>query len=179
MSADIKKLNARHRLVSYMLAGGRSRAEVAEATGFSAAYLTSLIASPLFKAQLTRVRNKISEAAVESVVEDLQARTVGAGGNALDTVLDLMSDAKSEQVRLHAASSILDRAIPKQTKHQEEQIIRLSLDGKALDRMSSVLTEFKQAKKTLEPAEYTISDPTIPLPDIDELIEASDAGVSE
>lgn len=152
------KLSDRHLLVSYMAAAGRTRDEISEATGFSKKHLTTIMASPLFKTQLGRVRRKVGDAAVESIVEDLQVNTVVHGQSALDTLVELMDGSGNDNVRLGAATNILDRAVPKQTKHQEERTVRVSIDSEALQLMSNVCAELKEyAPETLD-AEFAARD---------------------
>ena len=152
-----KKLNDKHRMVSYLVAAGQTRSQVAEVTGFTPEYLTTLTRSPLFKRQLARIRQEVEDRAVGAIVDQLQERTVNEADGALDTMIELMNGARNENVRLGAATNILDRAVPKQTKHQEEQTIRISIDSEALQGMSAVVEELKQfAPETID-ADFSVA----------------------
>ena len=104
-----------HITMAYMMAAGRTRKEVAEATGFTPAQVTMVSKQPFFKKRL----KEITEAAGKDMVKQFLEGEVMPSLELLCEVRDNSEERGS--TRVIAANSILDRFMGKPTIHVDSK----------------------------------------------------------
>jgi len=102
---QLEYIRPRHREIARRLILGQSQVEIARDLGMNQGRLSIIVNSPLFKLELKRLEDARDADAID-VTNSLKELAPAA----LDTVEKIMYQSKSEQVKLKAAESILDRA---------------------------------------------------------------------
>ena len=98
-----------HRAMARYVAAGMRPGELCLVTGYSHSHVTTILASPLFQAEVARIESQAEVSAV-SVKEDLKlmsVRAIEVLDEALDTTVDNWGDRAK---RIDAAFGVLDRA---------------------------------------------------------------------
>jgi len=103
-SMQLKTIRPSHREIARRMALGQSQAEVARAMGMSQSRMSIICASPLFKRELARFMEARDASAV-NVLKDIQELAPVA----LETIERTMYTTKSDNIRLKAATTLLDR----------------------------------------------------------------------
>ncbi len=104
IETNIKRLNARHRLIVFNKAQGMSNIEIARRYEMSEKQIGIIVQSPLFTKAVEKLQDALIIPQVKSYIEDVMP-------DAALKVHDLMLNAKSEQVQLKAASEFLNRGL--------------------------------------------------------------------
>lgn len=165
------KLSHRHHLLAYLLVGGKKDVEAAEAIGYSVARVQQIKRSPLFVALCNELRAEIAEKHVTNVAQWLEQET----GPTLRRLKDLRDQDESLPVALGATTAILDRAAPKVSKHETEQIHRHVWDRRDVEAMGKVFAELQGTSPDVVEAEFRALDEQPALPESTD--EAHDVGV--
>jgi hypothetical protein len=101
--APSKALNHRHRAIALMLATGKKEEDIARLLEYPLDSLTRLLESPLFKAEVERLRSQMSEMTVGSVIERVSDEQL----NTVDTLVELRdAGTPQDSVRLAAAREL-------------------------------------------------------------------------
>lgn len=121
-----------HILMCYMLAGGKSRKEIAEATGFGYETVCQVVRQPWFR---KRFLNLVREAGADEVQAFIKAETL----NSLDTLVQVRDDkASPPAVRVASAKELLDRALGKSVQHVKSEteinIKKAAAEGSELEQ---------------------------------------------
>jgi hypothetical protein len=151
---SVSKPNSRLRLAAYMVAAGRSTAEIANTIGMSQGYLSNLKSNPVFRLILSEVEQEIRAKTTDRIA-DLASRYDDEAEAAFETVKHLHRHGEVEAVRLAAAKDISDRStvapkIHKITDINERKTI-LQLSSDALVNMARVLREAGEVIDVLPP----------------------------
>jgi hypothetical protein len=123
----IDKEQPHHVLMCYMLAGGKSRQEIATATGYSYQSVCQVVRQPWFRKRFLALAR---EAGQDEVQAFIKAETL----NSLDTLVQVRDDkASPPAVRVASARELLDRALGKSVQHvkseSEINITRAAAEG--------------------------------------------------
>lgn len=105
------RLQERHFIAATLFACGSSNQEVADAIGMSIRYLTVLKNSPLFVAEVQRLRDKLQTQLTQEAKSALHSETNAS----VAKLVQLRDKATSANIQLQAANSILDR-VPETSK---------------------------------------------------------------
>lgn len=121
-----------HILMCYMLAGGKSRKEIAEATGYDYGAVCQIVRQPWFR---KRFLNLVKEAGADEVQAFIKAETL----NSLDTLVQVRDNAATPPaVRVASAKELLDRALGKSVQHVKSEteinITRAAAEGSELEQ---------------------------------------------
>lgn len=131
--AEILKEKPLHRVMAYMIARGMTQIEVANATGYSREQVNLIANQVWFRDIVAKV---IHEAQADGLMELLRAGAV----DAVETLKTLVVSAKSETVRLGAATSLLDRILGKAKPMEDGDKDRVPIDPTSeLDQINSEL----------------------------------------
>jgi hypothetical protein len=110
---QIKKLQPKHELIAYQMVAGTDRAKICAEFGYTASRLSVIANSPRFKEFIKELQDKLFR-------HDFKERFNTLGHAAIDTVNEIMIKPTAKDTdRLHAANTILDRALGKPTQHHE------------------------------------------------------------
>lgn len=156
----IQKLNERHREIIRRLVCGETNKEIAAELGLTPEYIGMLKSDPVFQAELQRVREQVhqtfvEEAATVSIRPALQQHA----REALDTLVALMRDARSERVRQLSAIDLLDRAGYRPTERIEARHTLEAVDEKTAADIRQAIEDLRKlghiesAKEPEAPAE--------------------------
>lgn len=164
----LNALNGRHQLVMLAMLAGKSNDEIAQTFDLHPTSITRIKSSPLFQAQLDRLRRDLHERTAVSVVERLFAE----GGRSLEVAVELRDHAESEGVRLSAAQDLMDRhpSLRKVQKTESEATVRVVFGREDVARIVGVMAEVQGGPssppepKALPPT--TFATPTAPPPSI-------------
>lgn len=152
-----QKLSPRHRQIILMSALGKTQAEICRELGISQSWLSLMLNLPNVKLSIEKLQKDIEGEAVATHVDRLQTLVP----RALDRIEDLMDNGvPQDAVRLGAAKDILDRTIPKRTFHEEEQTVRLVLEGQNLAALAKVIAEDDDREVELDERAYARVDTT-------------------
>lgn len=95
-----------HVLMCYMLAGGKTRKEIAEAVGYNYQTVCNVIRQPFFRQRYLRIAK---EAGMEATEAFLKGETMSS----LEVLVEVRDTSEKGAERIAAANSILDRALGK------------------------------------------------------------------
>jgi len=114
MGYNLKKLNPSHRIVMRIYMQGKSRGEIAEATGFTENYVSMVVGDPTFQEVYRAMQEELDREFIsgerDKLVEDpVRERMRENALAAVEKVIELLN-AKSETVAQKSAFDILDRA---------------------------------------------------------------------
>lgn len=104
-----------HILMCYMLAGGKSRQEIAIATGYSYVAVCNIVRQPWFR---KRFLGLVREAGQDEVQAFIKAETL----NSLDVLVQVRdNESAPPAVRIASAKELLDRALGKSVQHVKSE----------------------------------------------------------
>lgn len=134
-----KNLNQRHHLIAYMILAGATSTEAAKALDMERTYVSSIVASPMFKALMDQLRVDMRQRTIGNVID----RIVAEGPNSVEALVRLRDHAESEQVQATAARDLLDRnpETAKVSREDRRSEVRILLDTAALHRIAGVMAE--------------------------------------
>lgn len=136
----VKSLSQLHFIAATMRACGSSVQEIASVTGLTDQWIYHVSISPLFIAEVARIREKLQNQLLDNAVSALQSEAL-ASVQLLKNFRD--NPLLSAPVRLKAAESILDR-VPKTSKtqrHIDATPATLELTDAQVAQLSSVLND--------------------------------------
>lgn len=137
MAASDEQMKPKEALVAYMVAAGLGDAEIIRRLGVKPHVLKVLRGSPLFVELVAEIQQEFRA----SLLRELLDRMLGEADAALDTIADLRDGARSEAVKLSAATAILDRVAARKSQVDETRIIKIILEEGETRRMKRVLGE--------------------------------------
>jgi hypothetical protein len=148
-----QKLKSNHYIAATLLACGYSHAEVAVATGFTAMYISILASSPLFAAEVQRLRVQVQSQLVLDASAKLQAEAM----NNINTLLTIRDDPNlSPVIRSSVARDMLDRltatAKAKRVATQEPQAVQFT--DAQIEQLMSALADDPAAREAYNRAAY-------------------------
>ncbi len=130
-------LNGNHRLLATYLALGYSNEECARELDMSANRIATIKQSSLMAFEVEQERRRIRERITADALGLLQAEAVPS----VKRLAELRDQNDNLAVALGGANSILDRVVPKSTRHEEERVLRIVFDADALGEMRDALIE--------------------------------------
>ena len=151
-----RSLREQHIVVATMLACGHSMRETANAISLTEAHIATLARSPLFIAEVTRVRQLLQSRLLDNAVNSLQAEA-----NASVAVLIEIRDNPelSATVRLRAADSILDRVAKTSKTHRlvDDTPTAPQFTDEQIELMIRTLNDDPIAQRAFEQASQELS----------------------
>jgi len=123
-----------HITVAYLMAAGRTRAEITKITGMSAMLLSNLTKQPWFKTRLKEITDSVGKDMVKAFLE-------GEVLPSLEVLRTIRDDSEERgATRVQAANSILDRFMGKPTVHVESKTnLNIHSAADAKDQVQSEL----------------------------------------
>jgi hypothetical protein len=107
MARDLTTLHERHRLAMLLDVSGYKQVEIARILGCSTVWLSGVQQSPLYQAELGKMRNQLHERLLGNVAD----RLLGEAEKSLNYVAGVRDDHDAAaHLRLRAARDLLDRA---------------------------------------------------------------------
>lgn len=150
-----ERLSPRHKNILALIASGMKNREISRMEGMPDESRISVIKnSPAGKAYLQR----LSAEMVQGITENTQELIASHSREAVQTVVQLMRAAASENVRLSASKDLLDRGGHKPVERQEH--VHVEVDGEDVDRLVAAMNEAK--RETPEFHEYEESHKLFP-----------------
>ena len=131
------KLNDRHRLVATYRSLGWTWPAIAAKVGLNPVRLSLIGQSPLFQAEVARLRHEFQSGTLEMVSQRIAAEAVPS----VNRLSDLRDQGSNLMVARASASDLLDRAVPKKTQVDETRTLRLSLSPEAVSLMRQAMHE--------------------------------------
>jgi hypothetical protein len=134
-----------HRLILYMAARDFSNHEIAEASGFTAPWISQVLRQPWARKVLTEELNRAGRDELSGILE-------GAAKDSLFTLIELRDSAENESVRRSAADSLLDRFLgkPKQSIEHHVDGDLASIDDSKL--VAELQADFAKSRKSADGA---------------------------
>ncbi len=133
-----EQLTPRHKIIALMVAAGWKQKDIAVELGFHENRVSIIASSPLFRVQVHEIQKQMREGLIDDVSELIKAE-------ALPSVRKIVELRDGEQVpetvQLAAATSILDRAVPKITRHEEDHSLTIYLSKDDVGVMDEVAEE--------------------------------------
>lgn len=138
---QIAKVNQKHQLMLYMVLAGKRTKDIAEALRYHPNRVSTIINSPLFKAQLDELRGSLHDLTFADFLERIRQEVV----RNFDFKVQIRDNEKAmDSVRLQAARDIstdVDRLYPKVERREEERTIHISLDERSLQAMVTAVAQ--------------------------------------
>lgn len=131
-----------HILMCYMLASGKSRIEIAAATGYSYVAVCNVVRQPWFR---KRFLNLAKEAGADEVQAFIKAETL----NSLDALVQIRDDPSTPAaVKVTSIKELLDRSLGKSVQHVQTEsqinITRAASIGSDLEKdLANIESELK------------------------------------
>lgn len=149
----LQREEPRHVVVAYMYAAGRSRTEIAQATGYSEAQVTNIKQQPHTKLRIAQILQQQGGDQVASMFEAELATTV-------DCLVTMRDDPDAPKaVRLAAIKEILDRGRGKAVAHIKTETVDPVSDVKAeYERLQELV---RQGQAQLEQNVRTAGDASV------------------
>lgn len=139
MSAVVpQKLSERHRLIAWLELGGATNNEIAAALQLTASWVSTVRGSPLYKALLAQMRDRVSGESIEEV----KAVLLGEAMNNVQKLIAVRDGLDPTNARL-AANDLLDRTpgLSKIHKSEVDETLRIVLERDALDEIRQAIAE--------------------------------------
>lgn len=127
----------RVRRVAELCAEGKTFGEAGKEVGVSEFTARDYGKTPMFRT----IMDEFRKAATAKALAKLEAEAE----RSVEMVVHIRDNSPSDETRLKASFGILDRAMPKQTEHREERVIKLELTGGMLDLAKTALQELAQS----------------------------------
>ena len=149
-----KHLTDRYMQIARLYAAGNNKAEVARRLGVSALHVGQVLNSPIVQDYVKTLRKASEEAMIQE-----QARLMSLTGKAISGLEEILENGTTDQARLQAANSILDRN-PSTSKHTKQTIEKHKISdddiarwrGDVLDAASDIAIEDARYEDLLEPS---------------------------
>lgn len=151
MALPLNNLSQIHHIAAALTACGNSQAEIAAALGFNYSYYSAMSQSPIFVAEVERIRQILHARLIDNAVEKLQSTAL----DSVETIVDIRDNRLlSPTVRLRAASDLLDRvaSTSKVTKHQQAPPEPLSLSDSQVEYLMNALNDDPLARQAFSEA---------------------------
>lgn len=132
-----KRLNARHTLMTHLVAAGLTDGEIAAKLGYSASRVSILKRSPLFQAEVAALQREIRDRLASDVADWIKAETPPT----LVRLRELRDQDTSLAVSFSAVKEILTRAAPVVERHEVENVLRVAIDPATARRLAAVMAE--------------------------------------
>ena len=132
-----EQLTPRHKIIALMIAAGWKQKDIAIELGFHENRVSIIASSPLFRVQVYEIQKQMREGLIEDVNELIKAEALPS----VRKIVELRDGAEAETVQLAAATSILDRAAPKITRHEEDHSLTIYLSKDDVGVMDEVAEE--------------------------------------
>lgn len=141
MSAVVPfKLSERHRYIAWLELGGATNNEIAVALGFTASWVSTVRSSPLYRALLADMRDRVTDENIEQV----KAVIMGEAMNNVRTLINLRDGALVESAtRRGAANDLLDRTpgLSKVQRTEMDETLHVSFGGAELHALMQAVNE--------------------------------------
>jgi hypothetical protein len=126
-----KKLNTRHKSLALAVATGNTVKKAAELIGVHENWAYIVSRSPAFKALVAKYFRELERETIKEAKQKILSEAL----NSVNVLVELRDTASSESVRLQAAQDLLDRAIPKAVKNENDNTLRISLPQELMAQM--------------------------------------------
>lgn len=118
----LQKESPQHRIILYLKAQGKTNAEIAQATGYTAVWVSQICRQPFFRKQLVEMCNELGTRAVEAVLK-------GEMLNCVQTLIEVRDDPNQKgPTRVAAVNSLMDRYYGKPVQRVETENVTQKLD---------------------------------------------------
>lgn len=158
---QIARINQKHQLMLYMVLAGKRTKDIADALGYHPNRVSTIINSPLFKAQLDELRGSLHDMTFADFLERIRQEVI----KNFDFKVQLRDNTQAmDSIRLQAARDIsadVDRLYPKIERREEEKTIHISLDERSLQAMVTAVAQASGKPVPVIEAEFE------PLPPVD------------
>ncbi len=148
----------------YMVLAGKRTKDIADALGYHANRVSTIINSPLFVAQLNELRSSLHDMTFADFLERIRQEVI----KNFEFKVNLRDNDKAmDSIRLQAARDIstdVDRLYPKVEHKSEEKTIHISLDERSLQAMVTAVAQASGKPVPVIDAEFE----TVPLANVDE-----------
>lgn len=148
----LQNLSTKHLVAAALRATGASWLEVAVSVGLEESYVRTLSNSPLFQAEVDRIREKFQAQVVAHATSKLQLEAL----RSVELLVQVRDDVLiAPVVRIKAADSILDR-VPKTSKtqrHVDDTPRELALTDTQVHQLLNVLNDDPVAMSAFEEAQ--------------------------
>lgn len=138
---QIARVNQKHQLMLYMVLAGKRTKDIASALNYHPNRVSTIINSPLFKAQLDELRNSLHDMTFADFLERIRQEVI----KNFEFKVNLRDNEKAmDSIRLQAARDIstdVDRLYPKIERREEEKTIHISLDERSLQAMVTAVAQ--------------------------------------
>ena len=149
----VKSVSSKHRVLMRHILAGRTNKEAAEIVGYGPDRVSFIINSPLFQAEMERMRVDIEKGVVE--LESEVAHMDGGVNSklreeslaSLETIISLRDGAQSERVKQVSALEILDRAGYSKTE-KVHNTVELDVSDGLLNAIQTAMKEMGKPKPT-------------------------------
>lgn len=101
---SIQQVRPWHRALARAVASGMRPNEICDAYGYTAAWITRIISTPLFQAEVARI-----EAQAEDVAVDVRRDLNVMAPRAVEVLDERLDDGEDKRLQLDAAKDVLDR----------------------------------------------------------------------
>lgn len=170
----LAELRINHFVIATLVATGASYTEIASILDMNPGSIQNIATSPLFKAEVQRIRGKLQDMLADSAVEKLAQETM----KSVSVLVEMRDNTTiSPTVRLRAADSILDR-VPRTSKTQRREDLtprRVQLSDSQVEMMMAALNDDPLAREAFERASVRAESSLSLLETSDDYGEAKEA----
>ena len=130
-----------HQLILWMDVAGMSKADIAAQIKYNPQTIRAIIGSPLYQVQKQQLYETLQTSGLQGILERIR---VDAPKNIEFLIKARDTDEIKMGHRMAAAKQLsreVDRVYPRTTKHVEDRVVRITIDGQKLSRLTSALQE--------------------------------------
>ncbi len=171
-------------LLALMFVSGLSYKDMADRTGLSEKAVRSMARSDLFKAQVVELQRQMKEVTLDNLLHRIEQEA----GPSFETLMQLrngnVTDPQVARIQLdatkfHLSELYMDRAHPKVTRQESENVLRVAFDREAIAQMIGALAEDRGEVIEVEAIEpraviAITHEPRIAVQDLDEVVAELD-----
>lgn len=147
-------MKERHRMILRYDLMGKTNKQIANLTGYSRQHVSQVKNKDSYKIKKARMRRELNDNFLEAVADDftrdpVRVKLQEVKTTALDVLVELMTEAESEHVRMKCAHDLLDRAGYKPKNIVEQKTDMKINDDKILDDVKSALTDVRKIQREM------------------------------
>ena len=156
-------------LMALMYAAGIPLKEIAHRLSYSEGYVTTLASSELFRAQVAELQRDMRDTTISNLLDRVQQEAIPSFNVLMEIRDGAIDDAATARLRLDAAKfhlgdMYMDRFIPKTTRQETEDVIRIQFDQDAVRQMFGTLAEVRGTTITVDSPNVSVTQVALPSP---------------